>query len=137
MLTAYQPPMSLYTDSPSRRVAIYDGGECAANYEAYDERCLARGGKINSRPREWVHTRPDALRHLKAVKTPIAFKDAIGMAEAAQILQVHESLIPRMVASGKIMPGKCPRDESPRGGRQKAGQEAVQKSLLTCSLAVR
>jgi len=113
LLTAYQPPMSLYTDSPSRRVAIYDGGECAANYEAYDERCLARGGKINSRPREWVHTRPEALRHLKAVKTPIAFADAIGMAEAAQILQVHESLIPRMVASGKII-GRRP--WNPRGG---------------------
>lgn len=116
LLTAYQPPLSLYTDNPARLYAIYDGGECEANYQAYDEEFRARGGKTLRRPRSWVHTRPDALRHLKAVKTPIEFKDAIGMAEAAQILAVHESLIPRMIASGKIV-GRKPWNPRAGGGK--------------------
>ena len=112
LLTAYQPPLSLYSDDPRRCYAIYDGGEAEANYQAYDEEFRSRGGRTARRPRAWGHTRPDALRHLKAVETPIAFADAIGMAEAAQILQVHESLIPRLVASGKII-GRRP--WNPRG----------------------
>lgn len=116
LLTAYQPPLSLYTDNPARVYAIYDGGECERNYQAYDEEYRARGGKTTRRPRAWVHTRPDVLRHLKAVKHPIAFKDAIGMAEAAQILKVHESLIPRMVAAGKII-GRRPWNPRGSGGK--------------------
>ena len=116
LLTAYQPPMSLYSADPSRCYAIYDGGEAEANYQAYDEECRARGGKTARRPRAWLHTRPDALRHLKGVKHPIAFKDAIGMAEAAQILQVHESFIPRMVAAGKIV-GRRPWNPRGAGGK--------------------
>lgn len=115
-LSAYQPPLSLYTDNPSRCYAIYDGSECEANYQAYDEEYRARGGKTVRRPRAHVHARPDALRHLKAVKRPIAFADAIGMAEAAQILQVHESLIPRLVASGKIV-GRKPWNPRGSGGK--------------------
>ena len=116
LLTAYQPPLSLYSDDPSRLYAIYDGGECEQNYQGYDEEFRARGGKTVRRPRSWLHTRPDALRHLKAVKQPIAFTDAIGMAEAAQILAVHESLIPRLVASGKIV-GRKPWNPRSGGGK--------------------
>lgn len=116
LLTAYEPPLSLYSDSPSRVYAIYDGGECERNYQAYDEDCRASYGRINRRPREWLHLRPDALRHLKAVEHPIAFSDAIGMAEAAQILQVHESLIPRLVAAGTIV-GRKPWNHRCSGGR--------------------
>lgn len=115
-LTAYKPPLSLYSADPSRSYAIYDGGECEENFQGYDEEYRARGGKTLRRPRAWVHTRPDALRHLKAVKTPIAFADAIGMAEAAQILQVHESLIPRLVASGKVV-GRKPWNPRAGGGK--------------------
>ena len=116
LLTAYQPPLSLYSTDPSRLYAIYDGGECERNYQEYDEELQARGGKTVRRPRAWVHTRPDALRHLKAVKQPISFQDAIGMAEAAQILCVHESLIPRMIASGKIV-GRKPWNPRGSGGK--------------------
>lgn len=115
-LSAYQPPLSLYSADPSRSYAIYDGGECEDNYQEYDAEYRARGGKTVRRPRAWLRTRPDALRHLKAVKTPIPFADAIGMAEAAQILQVHESLIPRLVASGKVV-GRKPWNPRGSGGR--------------------
>jgi hypothetical protein len=111
-LTAHFMAESLYSDDPTRTYAIYDGAECEANYQDYDERFRAAGGKTERRPRSWLHTRPDALRHLKAVKTPIAFDDAIGMAEAAKILCVHQTLIPRLIASGKIV-GRKP--WNPRG----------------------
>lgn len=129
-LSAYQPPLSLYSADPSRSYAIYDGGECEDNYQEYDAEYRARGGKTVRRPRAWVHTRPDALRHLKAVKTPIPFADAIGMAEAAQILQVHESLIPRLVASGKVV-GRKP--WNPRGG----GSRIYILSRASCHANVR
>jgi hypothetical protein len=116
LLTAYQPPKSLYTDDPSRSYAIYDGGECEADYQAYNEAFRAKGGKTDRRPRAWVHLRPDVIQQLKAVKHPIAFSDAIGMAEAAQILSVHQSLIPRMIASGKIA-GRRPWNPRTAGAR--------------------
>jgi hypothetical protein len=130
LLTAYRPPLSLYSADPSRFYAIYDGGECEDNYQEYDAEYRAMGGRTVRRPRAWVHTRPDILRHLKAVKTPIAFSDAIGMAEAAQILQVHESLIPRLVASGKVV-GRRP--WNPRGG----GSRIYILSRASCNANVR
>jgi hypothetical protein len=126
ILTAHTVTGSLYTDDPSRTYAIYDGAECEADYQAYDEKFRASGGKTERRPRSWVHTRPDALRHLKAVKEPIAFADAIGMAEAAKILCVHQSLIPRLVAQGKVV-GRKP--WNPRG---KTGSKIFIISRQSC-----
>jgi hypothetical protein len=113
-LTAHMLADSLYTDEPTRTFAIYDGGECEANFQEYDEAYRESGGKTKRRPRAWLHTRPDVLRHLRAVKTPIEFSDAIGMAEAAKILCVHQTLIPRLVTHGKII-GRRP--WNPRGGK--------------------
>ena len=112
LLTSRNVTGTLYSDAPSRSYAIYDGGECEADYQEYDEKLRAAGGKTRRRPRSWVHTRPDVLRHLKAVETPITFDDAIGMAEAAKILCVHQTLIPRLIASGKVV-GRKP--WNPRG----------------------
>ena len=113
-LTARMLSDSLYTDEPTRTFAIYDGGECEANYQGYDEAYRAGGGRTKRRPRAWLHTRPDVVRHLRAVKEPIEFSDAIGMAEAAKILCVHQTLIPRLVQQGKIV-GRRP--WNPRGGQ--------------------
>ena len=116
LLTAHFMPDSLYSDDPTKVYAIYDGGECEADYRAYDEAYRARGGKTLRRPRSWLHLRPDALRHLKGVEQPIAFSDAIGMAEAAKILCVHQTLIPRLVAAGKVV-GRRPWNPRGSGGR--------------------
>jgi hypothetical protein len=125
-LTSHLVTGSLYSDDPSRTYAIYDGAECEANYQDYDERFRAAGGKTERRPRSWLHTRPDALRHLKAVKAPIVFADAIGMAEAAKILCVHQTLIPRLIASGKVV-GRKP--WNPRG---KTGSKVFIISRRSC-----
>lgn len=102
-LTARTVTESAYSDEQVRFVAIYDGVECEANYEEYERGNAARGGKTERRPRAWLHLRPEAIRRLKAVKTPIAFDDAITLAEACKILGVHISLLPRLVAQGKIV----------------------------------
>lgn len=116
ILTAYLPANSLYSDDPARSYAIYDGAECEENYQRYDEAYRAAGGRTPRRPRAWVHLRPDVVQHLKSVKTPIDFDDAIGMAEAAAILEVHQTLIPRLISAGKIV-GRKP--WSPRVATQK------------------
>lgn len=102
-LTARTVTESAYSDEPTRFVAIYDGAECEANYQDYEAKTAARGGKTERRPRAWLHLRPEAVRRLKAIKTPIAFDDAITLVEAAKILGVHISLVPRLVAQGKIL----------------------------------
>lgn len=111
-LTARVVTLSAYSKKPTRFVAIYDGAECEENYQEYEEKTAARGGKTERRPRSWLHLRPEAVRRLKAVKNPVAFDDAITLAEAADLLGVHVSLVPRMIAQGKIV-GRVP--WNPRG----------------------
>lgn len=84
--------------SPTKSWAIYDGGECDRNYLDYED---SRGN--GGRPRSWVHLRPVVLQHLAGVEHPIAYADAIGPAEAAEILRVHPSFLTRMVKAGKIL----------------------------------
>lgn len=102
-LSAHAPAMSAWSAAPSRSYAIYDGEECDRDYHEYEAKVAARGGKSERRPRGWLHLRADVLRHLKSVKTPIAFDDAISTAEAAKILNVHVTFVPRMVEGGKIV----------------------------------
>lgn len=106
-LSTHVPTESAYSDSPSRSYAIYDGAEADADYRAYDAALAARGGKSERRPRAWVHLRPAVLRHLKAVEQPIAFDDAISLAEAGRILGVDTTFVPRLVAAGKVV-GRVP-----------------------------
>lgn len=102
-IAAYQPPESAWSDDPTRSYAIYDGHECDLDYREYEDKLASRGGKSDRRPRAWCHLRPEVLKRLKAVDTPIAFDDAIGTAEAAKILGVHVTFVPRMVMAGKIV----------------------------------
>lgn len=86
-----------------RAFVVYDGAECDRNYREYDEKVTARGGRNDRRPRGWLHLRPPMLAKLAAVQTPIAFGDAIGMREAAGILGVHPSFVPRLIKAGDII----------------------------------
>lgn len=86
-----------------RRYIVFDGAECDANYREYEEKVASRGGKSDRRPRAWLHTRAPALRFLGAVETPIEFADAINVLEAAEILGVHQSMVPRLAAAGDIV----------------------------------
>lgn len=91
-----------FTDEPTRAYAIYDSGECEADYASYQESVDARGGKSERRPRAWLHLRPDVVKYLSTVP-PIAFDDAIGVGEASKILGVHYSLVARLVRDGKVV----------------------------------
>lgn len=86
-----------------RAFVVYNGAECDANYREYDERVQARGGMNDRRPRAWIHLREPMIRKLAAIEEPIAFGDAIGVREAAGILGVHPSFVPRMIKAGDIV----------------------------------
>lgn len=86
-----------------RRYIVFDGAECDANYREYEEKIAQRGGRNDRRPRAWLHTRHPTLRFLAEVETPIAFDDAIGVLEAAEILGVHASMVPRLAAAGDVV----------------------------------
>lgn len=87
----------------NRRYTIYDGSDCEANFREYEEKVDARGGKNDRRPRSWLHNRPTTLQFLARVKTPIAFDDAIGVSEAAEILGVHPTFVSRLIKSGDVV----------------------------------
>lgn len=112
-LSAHVIRDSAWVEAPSRAYAIYDGAECDRDFAAYDAKIVARGGKSDRRPRSSVHLRPEVLRRLAAVEDRIDFDDAIGLGEAAKILGVHATFVPRLVAAGKVV-GRVP--WNPRGG---------------------
>lgn len=93
---------------------IFDGRSCEENYLDYEQK-LAEGGS-GKRPRSYCDLRPEALKRLRAVETPIAFADAITTAEAAEILSVHNSFIARMIARGDIVGRRL---WSPRGAEER------------------
>jgi hypothetical protein len=103
VLTAHVATQSANVEEPERFYALYDSEECDANYKEYDEKVSARGGKSDRRPRGWLHLRPDVIAHLRSVETPIAFDDAITLGEAAALLGVHHTLVPRMLREGKLV----------------------------------
>jgi hypothetical protein len=103
LLSAHIATESANVDEPERLYALYDSEECDGNYRDYEEKVAARGGKNDRRPRSWLHLRPLVVAHLKTVKAPIAFDDAVTLGEAAAILGVHHTLVPRMLRDGKIV----------------------------------
>lgn len=103
LLSAHIATESANVDEPERLYAIFDSAECDANYREYEEKIEARGGKSDRRPRGQLHLRPIIVEHLRGVKHPIAFDDAITLGQAAKILCVHHTLVPRMLRDGKIV----------------------------------
>lgn len=95
-----------------RMVAIFDGRECEENYLDYLFKVAERGGLNDRRPRAHLDSRDEVLEHLAAVEVPIAFSDACGAAEAAEILHVHASFLTRLARKGSLS-GRSP--WSPRG----------------------
>ena len=93
---------------------IFDGRSCEEDYLDYEEK-MDSGG-TGRRPRGYLDLRPEALKRLRAVETPIPFADAITSTEAAEILSVHTSFIARMIASGDIVGRRL---WSPRGATER------------------
>jgi hypothetical protein len=82
-----------------REFAVYSRDECEQNYRDYVAN--RQGGR---RPRTAVHERPAAIKLLAAKGRPkIKFGDAIGAYEAAKILGVFWTLVPRLAKEGKIV----------------------------------
>ena len=86
-----------------REFAIYSSRECEENHREYMEAFVAAGNRTPRRPRGHIDLRSGQLRRIAAIKTPIAFDDAISTGEAAEILGVHWTFPPRMAAAGKVI----------------------------------
>lgn len=85
-----------------REFSVYSLRECDENYRDYEKNRRDSGGA--GRPRTGASARPEALRRLAAKDRPrIAFGDAIGAAEAAKILGIYWTLVPRVAKEGKIV----------------------------------
>ena len=90
-----------------RRYCVFDGRSCQENYEEYDAKVVARGGMNDRRPRAWLHLREPMIDSLSAEEVRIAFEDAISAEEAAEILHVHRSFVPRLAKEGEIVGRLC------------------------------
>lgn len=102
LLTCHESS-SAHADDPTRVTSIYDGREAQRDFEDYEEKIAARGGKTERRPRAWLHMRPEVEKRLRAVKVPIAFDDAISLSDAAEMMKVHWTLVARMLRQGKLV----------------------------------
>lgn len=111
MLTAHVCQSRSDATLGERAICIFDGAECEENYLDYAQKIAERGGMNDARPRANLDSRDTVLKHLATVE-PIAFADACGSGEAAEILGVHPSFLTRMVTKGEIV-GRSP--WNPRG----------------------
>lgn len=84
-----------------RSFSVYSLKECEENFRDYQQK---RSSSTGGRPRTSIDARPETLRRLMAKKKPVIdYGDAIGVDEAARILGVFWTLIPRLVREGKIV----------------------------------
>lgn len=82
----------------ARRFVVYSSQECEDNFSAYES------AERTGRPRTRLSDRALVKRKLAPKSRPrIAFGDAIGVSQAAEILGVWVSLVPRLVREGKIV----------------------------------
>jgi len=92
-------PSRVMCGQPGREFAVYSREDCERDYRDY----IAKR-TVSRRPRTALADRPAALRMLAAKGRPkIAFGDAIGAYEAAKILGVFWTLVPRLAKEGKIV----------------------------------
>lgn len=86
--------------------AVYSARECDENFLDYEENNAARrrAGEPVGRPRTRVHERQFALQRMSDADRPrISFEDAIGTVEAAKVLGVFPTRVPRIAREGKIV----------------------------------
>lgn len=97
-----------------RAFVIYSALACEENFVEYEETQSGKAGRV-FRPRAWLDDRPGMLKRLAAMTPDISYADAVGTAEAAKILNVHVSLVQRLIATGKIL-GRTPWNPRHSGG---------------------
>ena len=117
-----------------RLIAIFDGRECEENYLDYLYKVAERGGMNDRRPRAHLDSRDAVLAHLASVEQPIAFTDACGAGEAAEILHVHSSFLTRLARQGRLI-GRSP--WSPRGRSETRNWIFSRRSCLANVAAAR
>lgn len=92
----------LRSTAEGRVFRVYSLAECEDNYAEYEEVCRRNGGHSPRHPRTMAHMRHEVLERLQNEPAKIALKDAVSGIEAAEILGVCHSFVPRLVAAGEI-----------------------------------
>ena len=99
-----------------KEIAIYSMRECEENWRDYEG--LVRSGDFEGRPRSGESLRPAVLRAFGAKGRPqISYDDAAHIHEAAEILRVFRTRVPRLIAEGRLVARKL---WSTRAGSAKA-----------------
>jgi hypothetical protein len=89
--------------STGRQVAVYSRRAAEDNWSDYVAACRT-GDRGKGRPRKFTASRPQALRLLAAARRPrISVADAISAYEAAEIMQIWHTRVPRMVREGVLV----------------------------------
>lgn len=100
----------VYSNS-TRRARIFSLRSCEANFREYESRKLIKGRDGVMRPRAWLKNREPALHRLRSLTTRILFEDAIGTAEAAEVLMVGNTYINKLCQSGALVARKPATDQ--------------------------
>lgn len=88
-----------------RAFAVYGLRQAEQNWREYEE--LIRTGEFGGRPRAYEHMRSAALRVLGEKGRPqIAYEDAIDIDEAARILRLYPTRVPRLIADRRLVARK-------------------------------
>lgn len=83
-----------------RSFSVYSLRECDENFRDYEEAL----GKSGGRPRTQIDSRHAVLRVLAAKGRPvIMMDDVVGTEDAAEILGVWHTLVPRLAKRGRII----------------------------------
>lgn len=83
-----------------RTFVIYSLNDCNADYADYED---TQATRTRRRPRSYLENRPAEIKRLKGLKNQVAYEDAIGAAEAAEIMGCHWTWPPRAARNGDII----------------------------------
>lgn len=94
--------MKVIAGGNGRKFAIFPMRQCEQLWREYED--LVRSGELMGRPRAYESMRPAALKALGTKgRVQIAYDDAIGIDEAAEILRVYPTRVPRMIEEGRLV----------------------------------
>ncbi len=126
-----RPFKSVYAPAGSRRFTkVYSLEDCQRNFFEY-EAAVASNTFGVGRKREHLQYRADVIDMLAKCSPQIHYSDAIGIGEAARLMQVHASYVPRLIERGAIAARK------PWNSRSKSPPRSYIVSRVSCEKHLR
>lgn len=98
-LIAQTPLESAWSESPQHCGAAYSYTSCTKNWQEYLD---AADGRVIGRPRANDQYTAEVEKHLRSCEQ-ILFDDAVGIGQAAEILDVHPTMVNAWMNEGRII----------------------------------